>query len=333
MTIPFEIPAKFAAQLDLGQIERFGTILKEVGTGRIVGHLQETGALQAVLTQSGAFANPVSALVNAASGLGANLQLYRLDNKVDALRSMMGGIQSMQLANLALAGLGIGVSALGFALVKSRLDAISGKLDELASEIRSGFQEQRARALREAEANLRGELDNAAEGWHARDGGRETWSHVVKALSSIENVYVGEIRHAVAEGSSVDNLTYLVDRYRVAVATKMECYVLLDEFAQGQAYAETATRRTTDIFQHLNPVALMAGFARTAPADARPLQLLSTSRAICLGLRELQDLHATAPLLLRRIGSLGIRGRDYVERLKHESQEPLLVLGPEGQPA
>lgn len=49
-TIPFEIPAKFAAQLATGDLVRYGGLLKDVGTGQIVAHLQETGIAQSVLS-------------------------------------------------------------------------------------------------------------------------------------------------------------------------------------------------------------------------------------------------------------------------------------------
>lgn len=51
MQMLFEVPRQFVAQVASGQVDRFGAILKEVATGRIVGHLQETGAMQGALGQ------------------------------------------------------------------------------------------------------------------------------------------------------------------------------------------------------------------------------------------------------------------------------------------
>lgn len=315
----------------MGSIERYGAVLKEVGTGRIVGHLQETGVLHSVVSVAGTAANPVTGLIQAGSGVAANFQLYRLDNKVDALRSMLGGMQAMQFGNLALAGVGIGISALGFAVVKSRLDMLSQKIDGLAEEIRAGFQEQRESRLRDYEAKLSGELDNAEEGWHARDGGRSSWTHVVTAMSGIESFYAREIEAALNEGAAPQTLAYLIDRYRVSIASKLQCYVLLDEWEQGRAYAEKVHHRSAALFDRVTPISLSAGFARTPLKDKSPWESLGVARAICAGLRELQDMQATSPFLLRRLNKLGVCGRDYVLRLRSETQEPLLVLRAESQ--
>lgn len=47
-TIPFEIPAELLGRVASGELIRYGTILKDAGTGQIVKHLQETGVAQAV---------------------------------------------------------------------------------------------------------------------------------------------------------------------------------------------------------------------------------------------------------------------------------------------
>ena len=46
--IPFRIPFDFAADVAVGKIVRYGAILKDAQTGRIVAHLQETGLFHSV---------------------------------------------------------------------------------------------------------------------------------------------------------------------------------------------------------------------------------------------------------------------------------------------
>ena len=47
--IPFIVPLKFATKFAAGSIVRHGALLKDSGSGQIVGHLQETSLLQSVL--------------------------------------------------------------------------------------------------------------------------------------------------------------------------------------------------------------------------------------------------------------------------------------------
>ncbi len=72
-TIPFEIPTELLGRVASGELIRYGTILKDAGTGQIVKHLQETGVAQSILSNlaSGSFA-PVSMLADVVSA-GANV--------------------------------------------------------------------------------------------------------------------------------------------------------------------------------------------------------------------------------------------------------------------
>ncbi len=73
MSIPFDTPASFLLPHSLGQVQRYGAILKDVSTGRIVAHLQETGALHSITSVAPNFLNPVSGIVNSASGIASNV--------------------------------------------------------------------------------------------------------------------------------------------------------------------------------------------------------------------------------------------------------------------
>ena len=41
-TVPFEYPANLLAEVLAGNVQRFGSILKDANTGLIVGHMQES---------------------------------------------------------------------------------------------------------------------------------------------------------------------------------------------------------------------------------------------------------------------------------------------------
>ncbi len=187
---------------------------------------------------------------------------------------MMHGLQALSGLTLALTGLGVGISVLGFAQVKSKLDRIDQKIDGLAERIEARFDEAKERDLRSREAELSGCLDNAEEGWHARDGGRRAWQGVADDLGKVEHAYMSDISDAIERGTTPTTLAYLVDRYRVCVATKLECLVLLDEYDQAKLYSDHAERRTSQLFDPITPVRLDNSFRRTGQPGPDRLERL-----------------------------------------------------------
>ena len=325
MTISFEVPTKFLASHTLGAVVRYGAILKDAGTGRIVGHLQETSALHA-LSQAGSVSlNPLAAIVDTASGIASNYQLYRVDQKITAVQNLLTGVATMQAATLATCGLGIGISVIGFMALKRRLDQTSAKLDEIKKAIQSGFDKQAEKRLQDQEAELAGQLDLAEEGWHAKDGGKQNWTSATEKLGAIENFYAREIESSIRDGVALDALTYLLDRYRVAIATKIECLVLRDEFKNAAHYTQTVSRRAIEMFDSLTPVSISESFGRVLAIPAKRSHL-EDARALIIGIRELQDQLLTNPFVIARIAETAAHGRDYIEKLKDEQVEPLLVL-------
>jgi hypothetical protein len=68
LSIPFEIPAKFAGDIANGTLIRFGALLKDSNSGNIVAHLQETGVAESLMR--GAL-SPLTALNSVSSGLAS----------------------------------------------------------------------------------------------------------------------------------------------------------------------------------------------------------------------------------------------------------------------
>jgi len=50
--ILFDVPLRFVGGIAAGDVVRYGSILKDAGTGKILGHLQESGLAQSLLSQA-----------------------------------------------------------------------------------------------------------------------------------------------------------------------------------------------------------------------------------------------------------------------------------------
>ncbi|TDE39836.1 hypothetical protein [Antarcticimicrobium sediminis] len=328
MSIPFEIPAHFVTAEKLGQVVRFGAILKDTETGRIVAHMQETGFLnQLANLPANAFLSPVSTL----SSVASNYQLYRVDQKITAMQQMLSGLQSMQIANLALAGLGIGISVAGFAVIKSRIDKVSTKIDNLESLISREFEDQRLRELKNLEADLDGQLDHAEEGWTSTDGLR-IWTRVADRLNDMVYYYPKLIEeHLAAQTPDLKLAGYLLERYRVLAATRVECLVLIGELESARDFSRRFMARNARLLDPVSPLDLARRRAATAEGDALTREAafrreIEPARQFTAAIREFQDLSETRPLLIETLIEKRLNGRDYIEQLRAEKETPLLLL-------
>ncbi len=139
--IPFEIPNKFAAGVATGDIRRIGAMLHDAGTGRIVAHVQETGALNALISNAGRL-SPLG-MLNSTSGIYGIVQNEQIKSRLDIMQGMMGSLQTLQLATLVSSIVGIGVTVASTAMILNRLRGlktdlatIEEKVDRIPTDLR-----------------------------------------------------------------------------------------------------------------------------------------------------------------------------------------------------
>lgn len=330
MPVPFDLPAEFLLRFATGSVVRHGAILKDVATGRIVAHLQETGLLSTLVRSPLALAaNPVAATVSAMSSLVGNYQAYRIEKRVEELNLLVRGLQGMQAAQLAVAGLGLGVSIAGFLAVRKQIADVSIRLDRLAETVERRFDEQRRHELLTLEGDLEAQLDHAEEGWTG--DGTARWSRVANKLNDMVYRYPNLIQEELA--SPVANpalLSYLLERYRVLAATRIECLVLIGELRPAQDFAVRFSRKTNDLLNSVTPTGLARRLA--APAEDARLrppgagERAESARALVAAMREFQDLCETRPLLLETLIERRVDGRDYVATLRGNRDAAVVLL-------
>jgi len=129
LSIPFQVPSEYLAQLLSGELVRYGGIIKSATTGQIVGHLKEAGNLGMVLSQLPS--NPVSGMLDVAKLASSGYEVFQLREiskaiEVLQLTSSIGAVASVAT---------LGVSVAGFAVVINKLNKIESKLDNVASQL------------------------------------------------------------------------------------------------------------------------------------------------------------------------------------------------------
>lgn len=331
--IPFMVPAEFAAQHAASLVVRHGAILKDVATGRIVAHMQETGLLSAMVRSPllSTALNPLASTIGAASSVMGNVQVWRIEKRVEELSLLMRGLQGLQYAQIALAGIGLGVSVAGFLAVRKQVGEVSVKLDRLAETVERRFDEQKRRALRELEGDLEAQLDHAEEGWTG--DGTARWARVANKLNDMVYRYPVLIEEEIqAPVPDLALLAYLLERYRVLAATRIECLVLIGELRPAEDFAARFARKTNALLNDVMPATLARRIERGHAAAGRGKpgepagSLHEQARHLVAAARDFQDVSETRPLLLERLIESRIDGREYIQSLRENRASPVVLL-------
>ncbi len=134
MPILMEEPLKFL--LD-PEVQRFGAILKNTNTGKIVGHLKETGEMGHLLTSLPSLAgfNPAFLSVDL---IDRGIKTYQIGNVQKTVDQIQQTVEGLQLAtNIAAwsSVANLGVSVAGFTIINQKLERIDSKIDVAVAEI------------------------------------------------------------------------------------------------------------------------------------------------------------------------------------------------------
>lgn len=151
MSLPFpmQVPVRFLSAYLAGGVVRYGSILKDSSSGRIVGHLVDLGQNARVLDTMPL--GPLSHLAKAAKTVATEYRLGTIENVAQLSEERLHGIQqSLSLSHLKLAEIqhglnclqligsigavasiaNLGVSVVGFSMVLRRLNRMEHNLNQ-----------------------------------------------------------------------------------------------------------------------------------------------------------------------------------------------------------
>ncbi len=323
MSIPFVIPGRLMLRFFAGDIVRSGTLLREASTGRIVAHLQEAKGLARMAARG------FDPLKLAAEGV----QIYQNEQ----IKAGLELVKNLGIANLALTGLGIGVSVVGFAVLKTKLDRIETRIDDLAVAIERVSRKLdgvRDYLLRQELADLRAELRRIDEAWMEPDTKVQTaqWRESSGRLLTIEERFHAHARALVAAGEEPRLRDLMIDAYVLAANGRQSALLAS---ASGEA-AEQAARDfhkglvglteplgTAELLREMMTAEGAAALSERAAAVER---LHPQARARATLLREREDLAATAPLTIAALRRANLPGLDWLQRARTETDLPLICL-------
>jgi len=308
--IPFELPLQFLPGLASGELVRYGAILKDAGTGRILGHLQESGAAQSLLshalTSSTSPLSLVSSVTNVGTGVYTAVQVRQL-------KAMIETLQVLQIATLGASLAGVGVSVAGFLYMRQRFNSLDGRIERLVDTVTAGFEEQRRSALRHQMSRTKALVQRAELAKSMTDPATE-YKEVAAHLADQAAFFEGEITSQMSGKGPIrhDMFWLLSQLWMLCNGVRLDAQIRANELLHAQRMSERIAGEYQNLFDRVGPASFDVG--------------LLEGQATVKVLRDAADAAHSKPFLLDYIRTRRIPGSAYIDRLEREQEASMLLL-------
>ena len=333
-TLLYKIPENLLLAIRSGEANLVGTLIKDATSGKILAHVQPTRAFDAILhTSLNGVASTFSQGFNPL-GLVTAIQNEQIKSRLTGIQSTLGLMQNLQIANLAVSGLGLGVSVVGFAVMMRRLKGIESHISALGEQLQQVTADRRGDELATIFADIQADLEAVDTLASRKDPTRVAEAAQISLDRSAARISIHFQRHAergrTMTADDLDLLWTLGSAMRLCSDASVKALLYSDEVATARDVARGHARRFRKISEPLSPDAL----ARSCAASAATIDEMTRQRAAALGpartlvsgLRAsaagLADQAALAATLLEHAAS----GRTLLEEAQNEQTEPLLAL-------
>lgn len=310
--ILFEYPAKFLAHGIPENVVRYGAILKDAETGRIVGHLQESGLGQSLLDMvSGGIQAPLSSLPSVVDiGTGVYSAV-----KLNQLHVMMQTLQTLQVATLGTSLVGLGVSVAGFIHMHQRFNAVDQKLQELQDAIDRGFEAQRQAEFRRQLSQTKTYVMQATHAGALSNPDGE-YARLAAELGEQATYFEGELSFMIKTQGKLNPALFwqLTQLMMLCNNVRIDCSIRRNELRHAVKTSESVANDYQKLFDELSPTS----FDTTLHQGAQLAQ----------SVRDVTDAAATKPYLLDDLYTRRIDGREFLRHIESEQDNPLLIVKP-----
>lgn len=315
-TVLREIPQEFLAGIATGDYRVLGSVIQSVGSGRIVGHLQETSAFMSLLA-SGPLAPAEIALQ--AVNLVQNEQI----------KAAINVVQSLQVASLALSGISIGVTIAGTALLVRRIAKIETKIDAMMPELAAisrGIEVLRSDRISEDFSRLRTLSEQIEEAW-LPSGTTGEWIDIARESHFLAGRFENRIGQLDRHSGEA-----FVDAYALASGLRVTARLAA---GQDEMARNASLDRATKLFAVGEPVGLgqlalskMSGdiYAASPAWQERLDAQTETLRDVIMAGQQRVLAAAANAETLEELARQGIAGRDWLDASREERQSPVIVL-------
>lgn len=334
------IPAEARIGLANHSLRLFGSVIREAGTGRIMYHLQEAAPLATKLAGFAAAPGPSIVLetVKVAMQMVSIVQNEVNRREIKQLGAQVATLEGLAQLNLAFSAAGIGVSALGFAIVTRRLERIDQGIAQLETKIDtviSLIDEAARRETQDLLSQVRGLAELYENSWALTDIGKaETdLQRVWQDGSALQDKAEWRARHALGNPSlGYSAARPFLDAFAVISGLRIAALLSCDE-------VEAARRVERDSAEKLQRMTGALGLADLVPIEMQGKAkagsgewLVEKARAtktvtpILSEIRMREQALATRTTALTVLDLAKVRPREWLEEARHEPEAEVLVL-------
>lgn len=334
----YAIPTGLVAQVASGQVQLFGAILKDSVTGQIVGHVQQTGLLNQMLSSAAAL--PAFQPLQVAASLAGD---WKILSKLNEMNETLNLLQVLQIGSLAVSGVGLGVSIAGFALVIKRLNAIQEHLSVLEERIDAVTADRRSDDLRGLFADITSALDNVDTLTHRRhqtataEAAQRQLSACAGRLELHFQTHSGRLNKGRVTAADLDILWSIAAAIRLCHEAGSRALFQIDELAAAAALTERQAQRFLDLSRPLSVDGLsrrMAAESVTATEfSAARQKAVPAAKTLVRGLRESVAAIISQSALATDLAARQISGPAYLENVQQMNDVPLVYMPVAGQGA
>lgn len=339
----YKIPEVFVSGVASGNYKVVGARIIEVVSGRTLGHMQQTGALDQILKLAipavGAAHPALGAAVTAAQTLASGVSIVQneqIKSRLAAVQTSLGLIQNMQVASLAVSGLGLGVSVVGFAVMHQRLNGIATHMKTLDGKIEKITADRRSDHLRGIFADVASELETVetlstrVNKTNAAEAAQRGLAQSARRLEDQFQLQAEKVQTAAATTSDLDMLWSLAAAIRLCHEAGLQALFTVNELATAQELSARQASRFFDLSQPLSPDALArlcaSGATSAEEATAARRAALPQAEHLVRGLRDSVACIGSQSELAAQLLAKGITGPQYLDEVAAEKTEPLLYL-------
>ncbi|MFZ1662876.1 MAG: hypothetical protein WAT77_13035 [Paracoccaceae bacterium] len=269
-----------------GRATLIGAILKDTATGKIVGHVQQTNVLQNLITNAGSSFGDLASKGFSPLEIINVVQNEQLKRKLDLIREGMMILQNLQLGTLAVSGLGLGVSIVGFAVLAKRLRTIETRLDRISQQLVSVTSDRREDELRAVLADI-GANVSAVEGlssWtEPRRVAEQLQSDLNKYAHRLETIFVRETDFSGRKSLPIEHLDRLwaiASALHLCHEAAIQALFVANEIPVARIYALAASKRSLELLQSVSPDGTSRLISRGAEDWPQQIELRKRAKSL-----------------------------------------------------
>ena len=249
MAFPAQLPSQILQGIIEGLMRRNGSVIQDVLTGQVLGHLKEVGTW-AQLASSLPVDSPAGGVVRLMEWVDTHHQL-------DGIAKTLGHLQLLSSVGAAASVAGLGTSVLGFHLVLHRLDRLEQNVHASLEGVRAEVERLHLKTdlLQLAELHAASEqLDGARRHLH-ESRSHELLKAAEQTFQKYRNYYYLLLREMRPQEKSVVPLASvrrLLGRLQSSAQAELEAHLLLSDFYQWRFRHERISAQLAEVC-HCDP--------------------------------------------------------------------------------